>query len=226
MPQIMSQKSLGLEPSLYDYLLAANPPEPDILRQLREETARLPQAMMQITPEQGSFMALLANLIQARHVLEIGVFTGYSSLAVLLAMPETGRLTACDISDEWTAIAQRYWHKAGMDGKAELRLGPALATLDILLEEDRADTFDMAFIDADKENYVEYYERSLHLVRPGGLILIDNLLWGGKVADPSVQDKDTCSIRELNQLLRTDERILFSLLPIADGLGIAVRRAS
>lgn len=219
----MANKSLNLTEALYEYLLAVSPREPDPLKQLREATAHMPEGVMQITPDQGQFMALLVRLIAARNILEVGVFTGYSSLAMLLAMPEDGQLVACDISESWTAIARHYWKLAGVLERVDLRLGPALASLDQLLAEGRSNRFDLAFIDADKAHYGDYYERSLALVRPGGLILIDNLLWGGKVADPAAQDADTLAIRALNARLGQDPRIAFSLLPVADGLGLALK---
>jgi predicted O-methyltransferase YrrM len=219
----MSNKNMGLSDALYDYLLSVSLRESEVLRQLREETARLPQAGMQITPEQGQFMALLAKLTQAKRVLEIGVFTGYSSLAVAQVLPADGSITACDISEEWTAIARRYWALAGVSDKITLRLGPALATLDKLIVEGNAGKFDLAFIDADKENYDGYYERSLQLLRTGGLLLVDNLLWGGKVADTSVTDRDTQAIRVLNEKIHCDTRVFSSLLPVADGLGLIIK---
>ena len=219
----MAHKVLNLDDRLYHYLQAVSPEEPDMLRQLREATAGLPEAGMQITPEQGRFMALLVRLTGARNVLEIGVFTGYSALAVLLALPDTGRLVACDISEDWTAIARRYWELAGVDARVDLCIGPALATLDRLLAEGRAGQFDLAFIDADKTGYDAYYEHCLDLLRPGGMIILDNLLWGGKVADPACTDADTVALRALNAKLRDDSRVAYSLLPVADGLGLAMK---
>lgn len=179
---------------------------------------------MQISPEQGQFMGLLIELMGATKTLEIGVFTGYSVLSVALALPANGKVVACDINVEWTKIAQKYWKLAGMSDKIDLRLAPALETLDALLENGEGETFDFAFIDADKANYMHYYKKSLELVRPGGLIAIDNTLWSGKVADPSIQDRDTNIIRELNAKLLADERITLSLLPIGDGLSLARKR--
>jgi len=220
----MSNQSLGLSNALYQYLLAVSVREPDILRQLRAETAQHPMHQMQIAPEQGQFMALLIQLLGARKTLEIGVFTGYSALATALALPEEGRIVACDVSEDYTAIARRYWEAAGVAHKIDLRIAPALETLDQLLAEGQAESFDFAFIDADKGNYLAYYERSLALVRPGGLIAIDNVLWGGQVADPSVTDAATEAIRQLNQHLHPDERVSLSLVPIADGLTLALKR--
>ena len=220
----MTKKTLGLDNSVYDYLLSVSLREPDILRQLREETAHLPMAMMQISPEQGQFMALLVQLLGATKTLEIGVFTGYSSLCVALALPPNGEIVACDVSEEYTAIARRYWDAAGVANKIDLRLAPALETLDKLLAAGQDETFDFAFIDADKANYENYYERSLQLIRPGGLIAIDNVLWSGKVADSQVQDNQTNSIRAFNNKLHQDERVTLSLVPIADGLTLALKR--
>lgn len=220
----MSKRSLQITDEIYDYLLRFSLREPDLLRQLREETAQLPNSEMQISPEQGQFMGLLARLINAKRAIEIGVFTGYSSLSLALAMPDDGRLIACDINAETTSIAQSYWQKAGVAHKIELRLAPALDTLADVLQEHGPNTFDMAFIDADKANYRRYYENTLQLVRPGGLILIDNMLWGGRVADSQVQDESTRAIRELTTFLQTDDRIWQSLVPIADGLTLAIKK--
>lgn len=220
----MSKKTLGLDDRLYDYLLSVSLREPDILQQLREETAHYPEARMQIAPEQGQFMALLVQLLGAKKTLEVGVFTGYSSLCVALALPPNGKLIACDVSEEYTAIARRYWEAAGVTDKIDLRLAPALDTLDELLAAGQAETFDFAFIDADKRNYEAYYERSLQLVRPGGLIAIDNVLWSGRVADPQEQEARTRIIRAFNERLYQDERVTLSLVPIADGLTLALKR--
>lgn len=221
----MSRNTIGLsDDRLSDYLLSVSLREPDILRQLREETAPHPWARMQISPEQGQFMALLVQLLGAEKTLEIGVFTGYSSLSVALTLPPTGKIVACDVSEEYTSVARRYWQAAGVADKIELRLAPALETLDALLASGQAETFDFAFIDADKENYLNYYERSLLLVRRGGLIAIDNVLWGGKVADPDVQDASTRAIRAFNEKLHSDERVSFSLVLIGDGLTLALKR--
>lgn len=223
-PPTMSKKTLGLDDRLYDYLLSVSLREPDILQQLREETAHYPEARMQIAPEQGQFMALLVQLLGAKKTLEVGVFTGYSSLCVALALPPNGKLIACDVSEEYTAIARRYWEAAGVTDKIELRLAPALDTLDELLATDHAETFDFAFIDADKRNYEGYYERSLQLVRSGGLIAIDNVLWSGRVADPQEQEARTNIIRAFNEKLYQDKRVTLSLVPIADGLTLALKR--
>jgi caffeoyl-CoA O-methyltransferase len=220
----MSNKSIQLDNRLYDYLLSVSLREPGVLRQLREETASHPYGGMQIAPEQGQFMAMLVDLIGARRVLEIGVFTGYSSTCMALALPPDGRLMALDLSVEYTEIARRYWQLAGVADKIELRLGPALASLDRLIKDGASGSFDLAFIDADKRHYDAYYERSLRLLRQGGLLLIDNVLWGGKVADPAVEDADTQAIRALNQKIHADDGVTAVLLPVADGLTVARKR--
>jgi len=219
----MSKQTLGLEQNLYDYLLSISLREPAILTQLRQETAQMPRSIMQISPEQGQFMALLIKLIGAKKTLEIGVFTGYSSLVVALALPADGKIVACDVSEEFTSIARRYWQKAGVADKIDLHIAPALETLDKLLTAGEAGTFDFAFIDADKGNYENYYERCLELIRPGGLIAIDNVLWSGKVAETEIQDNQTNKIRALNRKLHQDSRITLSLVPIADGLTLAMK---
>ncbi|MBN3878510.1 MULTISPECIES: O-methyltransferase [unclassified Nostoc] len=221
----MPKQSIGLDNQLYNYLLSVSLREPEILGKLRQETANHPRSGMQISPEQGQFMSLLVQLIGAKKTLEVGVFTGYSSLSVALALPADGKIIACDVSEEFTAIARRYWLEAGVADKIDLRLAPALETLDRLLATGQGETFDFAFIDADKENYDGYYERSLQLVRPGGLIAIDNVLWSGQVADEQNQDESTQSIRALNEKLHHDERITLALVPIADGLTLAIKRS-
>ncbi|MEG3919388.1 class I SAM-dependent methyltransferase [Microcoleus sp. T3_A4] len=220
----MANSTLGLEHQLYDYLLSISLREPDILASLREETAKHPMGMMQIAPEQGQFMELMVQLMGATKTLEIGVFTGYSALCVALALPPNGQIIACDVSEEYTAIARRYWEAAGVANKISLQLGPAINTLDKLIAEGQAGTFDFAFIDADKENYEAYFERSLQLVRNSGLIVIDNVLWSGRVADPQVQDESTTAIRTFNDKLRNDPRVTLSVVPIADGLTLALKR--
>jgi predicted O-methyltransferase YrrM len=220
----MSNRTLNVTDQLYEYLLSVSVREPEILRQLREETAQHPMGQMQIAPEQGQFMALLVQLIGAKKTLEVGVFTGYSSLTVALVLPSDGQLVACDVSEEYTAIARRYWEKAGIAHKIDLRIAPALDTLDQLLADGQANQFDFAFIDADKSGYDAYYERSLQLVRPGGLIAVDNVLWSGRVADPKEADHRTAKIRALNEKLYADDRIDLSLVPIADGLTLARKR--
>lgn len=219
----MSNKTFTLSDTLYRYLLENSVREPEILRKLREETAAEPMARMQIGPEQGQFMQLLARMTGARRCLEVGVFTGYSSLAVALALPAEGRILACDISEKWTAIARRYWSAAGVAEKIELRLAPALETLDQQVHSGAAGSFDFAFIDADKANYQAYFERALTLIRPGGLIVVDNTLWQGAVADPSVRDEDTEAIRAFNRRLKEDARVIQSLVPIGDGVSLALK---
>jgi predicted O-methyltransferase YrrM len=215
---------IHLTQPLCDYMLGVSLRESETLRRLREETSRLPLAEMQIPPEQGQFLAFLVQLLGARRTLEIGVFTGYSTLWTASALPPDGLVIACDISEEWTAIARRYWHEAGLGSRIELRLGPALATLDLLLRESQAETFDFVFIDGDKENYLGYYELALRLVRPGGVIAIDNVLRSGEVLDPTITEPGTVAIRALNRRLADDDRITLSLLPIADGLTLAMKR--
>ena len=213
----MSNKTLCITEKLYEYLLSVSLREPDVLRELREETALDESANMQISPEQGQFMGLMVKLLGARRTLDIGVYTGYSSLCIGLALPEEGRVIACDVNREWTAMAKRYWRKAGVEDKIELHLGPAQQTLERFLGKE-GDSFDFAFIDADKINYDIYYEYCLQLITPGGLIAIDNVLWKGTVADAGVHDEDTEAIRTLNQKIHTDPRVEISLVPIADGL--------
>jgi predicted O-methyltransferase YrrM len=220
----MSNQTLGLDTQLYNYLQSVSLREPEILTQLRQETAQHPMAQMQIAPDQGQFMALLVQLIGAKKTLEVGVFTGYSSLVVALALPPEGKVVACDVSEEYTNIARRYWQQAGVAGKIDLHIAPAQETLKSLLAEGQAGTFDFAFIDADKSNYEIYYEHALELVRPGGLIIVDNVLWSGRVADPQVQDNRTNAIRSLNQKLHQDQRVTLSLVPIGDGLTLALKR--
>lgn len=220
----MSTRTLGLETPLYDYLLSISLREAPVLARLRAETASHPKVNMQIAPEQGQFMALLARLIGARHCIEIGVFTGYSSLAIALALPDGGRIVACDVSDEYTTVARRYWAEAGVQDKVDLRLAPAAETLRGLIAAGEAGRYDFAFIDADKGGYAEYYERLLALLRPGGLIAVDNTLWGGSVADAADQDPDTRAIRAFNEKLHADERVDLSLVPIGDGLTLARKR--
>jgi len=220
----MSNRSIMLTDSLYEYMTDVSLREPPLLLALREETSELTQRAMQISPEQGQFMALLARLTGARRCLEVGVFTGYSSLVTALALPDDGSIVACDVSEEWTAVARRYWREAGVAHKIELRLAPATESLDDLLAQGRAGTFDFAFIDADKTNYLAYYERTLALLRTGGLALVDNTLWSGRVADPEVADADTVALRHFNEVLHRDERVDLSLLPMGDGLTVVRKR--
>ncbi len=220
----MSNTTLNLTPDLYHYLQTHSLREPDILKALRRETAAMPMAVMQIAPEQGQFMAMLVKLLNAKRIIEVGVFTGYSTLSMALALPEDGRLIACDINEEWTSVAQRYWHKAGVAEKIDLHLAPALDTLQTLSRQGGQRRFDMAFIDADKGNYSAYYDAILPLLRSGGLMVIDNVLWSGAVADPIIQDDDTRALREFNRKVHNDQRVDISMLPIADGLTLLRKR--
>jgi len=220
----VSNRTLNLDDRLYTYLLNHSLREADILQRLRAETSQHEMARMQISPEQGQFMAMLLRVMAVRRVIEVGVFTGYSSLCMALALPADGEIIACDINPEWTGIAQGYWREAGVASKIDLRLQPALTTLQALLDEKQQATFDFAFIDADKVNYLQYYELCLELIRPGGVIAIDNVLWSGDVADASKDDEDTCAIRQLNQRVYRDERVEISLLPVGDGLTLARRK--
>jgi caffeoyl-CoA O-methyltransferase len=221
----MALGDLNMNDALWDYLRSVTVREPDVLRRLREETASNPKANMQISPDQGQFMALLMHLTGAKRTIEVGVFTGYSSLAVALALPADGHIIACDVSEEWTAVARRYWREAGVEHKIDLRLRPALETLDGLIASGEAGRFDFAFIDADKSNYQNYFERAMVLVRPGGLIAVDNVLWSGRVLDSMEKDPDTSAIRAFNEKLHTDDRVWLSMLPIRDGLTLACRKA-
>ena len=220
----MSLSTTTLDAALEDYLRDVSLREHPVLRDLRNVTSELEQSNMQIAPEQGQFMALLVRLIGARKTVDVGVFTGYSSLAVALALPEGGRVVACDVNEEWTAIARSHWEKAGVDDRIDLRIAPAMETLDSLIEAGEAGGYDFAFIDADKVNYDGYYERCLQLVRPGGLIAIDNVLRDGDVIDPDATDPDTEAVRNLNRKVLGDERVDISLVPIADGLTLAMKR--
>ncbi|HEY1773391.1 MAG TPA: class I SAM-dependent methyltransferase [Gammaproteobacteria bacterium] len=220
----MSNRTISMTDDLYSYLLETSLRETPLLRRLRDETAAHPQARMQISPEQGQFMQLLAKLTGARHCIEVGVFTGYSSLSVALALPADGRILACDVSEEFTSMARRYWTEAGVGGKIELILAPATETLDARLKAGEAGSYDLAFIDADKANYSNYYERILKLLRPGGLVLVDNVLWSGRVLDKADKSEDTVAIRVFNKVLHQDERVDLSMLPIGDGLTLVRKR--
>ena len=220
----MSNRRLTVTDDIHKYLLEHSVREPAILAELREETAGMPDAQMQIGPEQGQLMGLLARLIGARRCIEVGVFTGYSSLVVALALPDDARIVACDVSEEWTAIARRYWQKAGVAHKIDLKLQPAARTLEALIAAGESGQYDFAFVDADKPAYTVYYELILKLLRPGGLMAIDNTLWSGKVADPGEGDANTLALRKFNELVYRDERVDLSLLPIGDGLTLARKR--
>ena len=220
----MANKTIGISDELAAYVVKVGAREPEILARLREETAAIPQHGMQIAPEEGAFLAMLVELTGARRCIEIGTFTGYSSMAVALALPEDGQLVCCDVSEEWTSLARKYWGEAGVAGKIDLRIAPATETLDQLLADGEEGAYDFAFIDADKTGYDGYYERLLRLVRPGGLIAIDNTLWGGAVLDQDTEDEDTRAIQALNTKLAGDARITLCLLPVADGVTLARRR--
>ncbi len=219
----MSRAHTTLTDSLAAYLREVTLRDDDILRRLREETAPLPLGIMQISPEQGQFMQLLIEMLGARRTIEVGVFTGYSSLCVARALPPDGTIAACDVSEEWTSIARRYWAEAGVTHKIDLKLAPATETLDAMIGAGQGG-YDFAFIDADKENYGRYYEQCLRLLRVGGLIAIDNVLWHGGVCDPAANDADTVAIRALNASLLTDYRVTLSMVPIGDGLTLARKR--
>jgi len=220
----VTRRTLSLDDRLHAYLLDVSLREPDVLRRLRGETAGRAEASMQIAPEQGQLMALLVRLLGARTTLEIGTYTGYSALAVALALPDDGVVVACDVSEEFTSVARRYWDEAGVTERIRLHLAPAAGTLERLLAEGAAGSFDFAFIDADKQGYAGYVEQCHALLRAGGLLAIDNVLWSGKVADPAVNDADTEAIRRLNAALLQDARFDLSLVPIGDGLTLARKR--
>ena len=219
----MSSKTIFMPDAVHAYL-AGTVRETPVQRRLRAATAGIRGAGMQIAPEQGAFMQVLVRLLGAKRYLEIGTYTGYSALCVALAMPRSGRLVCCDVSEEWTSVARKFWRKAGVSGKVTLRLAPALETLDALLRAGQAGRYDFAFIDADKQSYLSYYERCMKLVRRGGLIAIDNTLWNGQVADPAIRDVDTRAIRAFNRRLKRDRRVQAALVPIGDGLTLAYKR--
>jgi O-methyltransferase len=220
----VAEKFTRIDDRLYRYLLAHEPPEHDELETLRLRTQMMPDGRMQITPEQGHFLALLVRLIAARRILEIGTFTGYSTLAMAQALPRGGSIVACDVNREWTAIAREHWRRAGVANKIDLRIAPATATLETFMNKARSDQFDLVFIDADKTGYDAYYEGALRLVRPGGLIILDNMLRRGRVADPHDNDDDTLALRRLNSKVAGDERVDRVLLPIASGMTLTRRR--
>lgn len=219
----MSNRTLSIDDRLYDYLCDVSVNESELLHQLREETAQLEYSVMQISPEQGQFMSLLIKLMGAKRAIEIGTFTGYSSISVADAMPEDGKLICCDISPQWTDIAQKYWVKAGLEEKIELYSQPADLTLQMLLDDGAEKTFDFIFIDADKQNYIKYYEMALRLLRKGGLIAVDNTLWSGAVADPDNIEPGTRAIRRFNDLIKQDDRVSTSLVTIGDGLTLILK---
>lgn len=220
----MSDHAISMTEHLYDYLLQNSLREPSVLKELRKETHEYSAGRMQISPDQGQFMQLLIEMLGAKRTLDIGVFTGYSALSVALALPQNGQVIACDVNEEWTAIAKKYWEKAGVNEKIDLRLAPAEETLDQLIADGESGTFDFSFIDADKAGYPAYYEKSLTLLRQGGIVAIDNVLWSGKVADELINDNATSIIRALNKTLLNDERVTLSMLSIGDGLTLARKR--
>ena len=214
---------LTYTPELVAYYRSVTLREPDILRRLRDETLRLPNAQMQISPEQGQFFRLLAELFHFRRTIEIGVFTGYSCLNLALALPPDGRIVACDINKEWADIAQRYWSEAGVQSKIEFKLGPAVETLQELVGNE-AGTFDFVFVDGDKENYDRYYELALLLLRTDGLMALDNVLQAGRIVDSAVQTPNVQVLRALNTKIRSDERVTPAGLPFGDGLTLVRKR--
>lgn len=221
----MANRTIGLDEKLHDYLLQVGLREPEVLQRLREATANEEAAVMRSAPEQGQFMAMLLRLMGAKRAIEVGTYTGYATLWLALALPDDGQIVTCEIDQRWSFIAHRFWEEAGVQGKVRLHLGPALKTLDELLAEGQAGEFDFAFIDADKVNYSHYFERCLQLVRTGGLIAVDNVLWGGSVVDPAKRDAATRAIRDFNAALASDARVDIAMLPVADGLTLARKRA-
>jgi predicted O-methyltransferase YrrM len=220
----MSKGTIGLDARLNDYLVRHQAPEHPVLAEIRKATVEVGNSGLQIAEEQGRLLAFLARLIGTRHALEVGTFTGYSALAVALVLPPEGKLVACDLNKEWTDVARRHWKKAGVADRIDLRLGRAADTLAALEAEGPAGRFDFAFIDADKTGYDGYYESALRLVRPGGLIVFDNMLWGGAVADPRVRDADTRAVRALNKKIAADERVDRVLVPVGDGMMVVRKR--
>lgn len=220
----MSNRTLSIDDRLYDYLLSVSVDESDLLQQLRKETSKVEFSVMQISPEQGQFMSFLVKLIGAKRALEVGTFTGYSSICIADALIDGGTLVCCDDSEEWTAMAKRYWALAGLQERITLELQAASITLQSLLDEGHEGSFDFVFIDADKQNYPLYYELSLKLLRHGGLMAVDNTLWSGSVADPENCEPGTRAIRRFNELVKTDSRVDKSLVPIGDGLTLLIKR--
>ncbi len=220
----MPKEITALDDRLYRYLLNNSLNEHPALLRLRKDTEKLPMSVLQIAPEQGQFMALLVRLMAARNILEVGTFTGYSALSMALAMADNGHIDTCDINREWTEIAQTHWRDAGVSERITLHLRPAMQTMEQMLDDGRDESFDLVFIDADKASYAAYYEASLRLLRTGGLVLLDNVLWKGKVADEQVNDPDTKALREVNTLIHNDERVDISMVPIGDGMTLARKR--
>ena len=220
----MEEPKVAMNNRLFEYLLSVSLRENGVLKKLRDETAKDPMSVLQISPDQGQFMALLVKLMGATRVLEVGTFTGYSALSMALALPEEGQLVTLDINKQWTDMARRYWQQAGVAEKIRLYLAPALDTMDSLLTEGQAEQYDIIFIDADKTNYGAYYETGLRLLRTGGLILLDNVLWRGKIIDESIQDADTKALRELNTKVYSDERVDISMIQIGDGMTMIYKR--
>lgn len=220
--------SLGLSSQLVSYLARANPPEHPVLARCREETHALPQAQMQISAEQGAFMQILARMLNAKRAFEVGVFTGYSALATALTLKDAhgpaAHLLACDVSEEWATRARHYWREAGVDDVIELKLAPAIETLDAQIAAGQAGTFDFGFIDADKAGYAAYYEAGLSLLRPGGMMVFDNVLWGGRVVDPADTSADTSALRALAAKVRADARVYAVMTNIGDGLLLCLKR--
>ncbi len=219
----MSNRTLSIDDRLYDYICEVSINESELLKQLRDETALLDYSVMQISPEQGQFMSLLIKLMAAKRAIEIGTFTGYSSICVASAMPDEGKLICCDTSPQWTRIAEKYWARAGLENKIELFTQPAQLTLQQLLDDGNEKTFDFIFIDADKQNYISYYEMALQLLRKGGVIAVDNTLWSGAVADPDNNEPGTRAIRRFNEMIKKDSRVSTSLVTIGDGLTLILK---
>ena len=219
----MSNRTLSIDDRTYDYLCNVAVNEPELLTRLREETAQLDYSVMQISPEQGQFMSLLIRLMGAKRAIEIGTFTGYSSICIASAMPQDGELICCDTSPQWTAMAEKYWALAGLEDKITLYTQPAEKTLEMLLDEGAEKSFDFIFVDADKQNYIKYYEIALRLLRKGGMIAVDNTLWSGAVADPDNNEPGTRAIRRFNDMVKNDERVTMSLVTIGDGLTLILK---
>ena len=219
----MSNRTLSIDDRTYDYLCDVSINESELLHQLREETAQLDYSVMQISPEQGQFMSLLIKLMGVKRAIEIGTFTGYSSICVATAMPEDGKLICCDISPQWTSIAEKYWALAKLEEKIDLYTQPAQQTLQMLLDDGAEKSFDFIFIDADKQNYITYYEMALRLLKKGGIVAVDNTLWSGAVADPGNIEPGTRAIRRFNDMVKEDKRVSTSLLTIGDGLTLILK---